>query len=107
MEDLIATFMPRFKSRATVRLAHDIELARRRDHGSAKEIARDLHAVAGEAGLLGLAHLVPLARAGEEHAKRLCRAFNDADADALLASLTELQSALALVATEPPKGQHE
>jgi len=107
MDELLASFMPRFKAAATVRLARSIELAQRRDHADATEIARAMHAVAGEAGLLGLTAIVPLARAGEEHAKRLRTSRNDSDADALLASLTELQRAIELVPSPQPKGPHE
>lgn len=99
MDDLLAAFMPRFKDLATTRLARSIEIAEQRDHANIAAIARDLHAVAGEAGLLGLAAIVPLARAGEEHAKRLRSSHSDADADALVASLTELKRAIEAVTT--------
>lgn len=107
MDDLLASFMPRFKAAASTRLARSIELAHRRDAADAVEIARAMHAVAGEAGLLGLTGIVPLARAGEEHAKRLRTTCSDADAEALLASLTELQRAIELVPSPQPKGPHE
>ncbi|HEY5945116.1 MAG TPA: Hpt domain-containing protein [Kofleriaceae bacterium] len=91
--------MPRFKELATTRLARSIEIAEKRDHANVTTIARDLHAVAGEAGLLGLASIVSLVRAGEEHANRLRRSRSDADASALLASLTELRLAIEAVTT--------
>lgn len=105
MEDLLASFMPRFKALATTRLARSIVLAESRDHDGVAEIARDLHAVAGEAGLLGLTAIVPLARAGEEHAKRLRTSRSDEDAAALVTSLTELKRAIELVApVNQPEG---
>lgn len=107
MDDLLATFMPRFKAAATVRISRSIELAQRRNHADAVEIARAMHAVAGEAGLLGLTAIVPLARAGEEHAKRLRSSRSDGDSDALLASLTELQQAIELVPSPELKGPNE
>jgi HPt (histidine-containing phosphotransfer) domain-containing protein len=106
MDDLLASFMPRFKDLAGTRLTRSIEIAEQRDHANLATIARDLHAVAGEAGLLGLAAIVPLARAGEEHAKRLRTTRSDADAVALVASLTELKRAIEAVMHQP-KGPHE
>ncbi len=101
MDDLIASFMPRFKELAATRLARSIELATKGDSDGAAAIAREMHAVAGEAGLLGLVSIVPLARAGEEHAKRLRTSRSPEDANALLASLTELQCAIELVGAQP------
>ena len=98
MDDLLASFLPRFTELARTRLARSLEIVNARDHAGTVNVARDLHAVAGEAGLLGLASIVPLARASEEHAKRLRASRADEDADALLASLTELQKAIELVA---------
>jgi HPt (histidine-containing phosphotransfer) domain-containing protein len=99
MDDLLATFLPRFAELARTRLTRSIEIATQRDHGATASIARELHAVAGEAGLLGLASIVPLARASEEHAKRLRATRTDADAETLVASLTELRRAIELVAS--------
>ncbi len=98
MDDLIATFMPKFAAIAKTRIAKTLALASQRSPDGVPTIARELHAIAGEAGLLGLAAIVNLARTGEEHAKRLRSSRSDADADALLASLTELKSAIELVA---------
>ncbi len=100
MDDLLASFLPRFKAIAETRLARCIEIATKRDHDNTQAVARDLHALAGEAGLLGLADIVPLTRTCEEIASRLRSSRSDADADALLAALGELQRAIALV--EPP-----
>jgi HPt (histidine-containing phosphotransfer) domain-containing protein len=99
MDDLLATFLPRFTELATTRVLRSIETVKQRDHAGAATIARDLHAVAGEAGLLGLQTIVPLARASEEHAKRLRVSRTDEDAETLVASLDELQRAIALVAS--------
>lgn len=105
MDDLIASFVPRFKALAVTRLARSIAAAENRDHDGVADIARDLHAVAGEAGLLGLSSIVPLARAGEEHAKRLRTSRSEEDAAALLLSLTELKRAIELVApANQPEG---
>lgn len=101
MDDLLASFLPRFTELARTRLARSLEIVTARDHAGTAAIARDMHAVAGEAGLLGLSSIVPLARAGEEHAKRLRTSRADDDADALVASLTELQRAIELVASPP------
>jgi HPt (histidine-containing phosphotransfer) domain-containing protein len=94
MEDLIATFMPKFTAIAKTRIAKSLDLANQRTPDHVPTIARELHAIAGEAGLLGLVSIVALARNGEEHAKRLRISQDGADADALLASLTELKTAI-------------
>lgn len=104
MDDLLASFLPRFTALAKTRLARSLEVAMQRDHAGTAAIARDLHAVAGEAGLLGLASIVPLARASEEAAKRLRASRAEADADALVASLTELQQAIESVAAPATEG---
>jgi HPt (histidine-containing phosphotransfer) domain-containing protein len=100
MDDLIATFVPKFVATAKTRIAKSLELATKRTPDGVPQIARELHAIAGEAGLLGLSAIVALARAGEDQAKRLRTSRSDADADALVASLTELQGAIESVA--PP-----
>lgn len=105
MEDWLASFLPRFKESATTRVARTIEIAQQRDASAAVTIARDMHAVAGEAGLLGLAAIASLARAGEDQAKRLRSSQSTVDADALLALLTELKRAIELVApANQPEG---
>jgi len=103
MDDLLASFMPKFTAVAKTRIARSIELAMQRDPEGVHAIARELHAIAGEAGLLGIGNIVVLARAGEEHARRLRTTRNDADADALLASLTELKHAIELVSPQPER----
>jgi HPt (histidine-containing phosphotransfer) domain-containing protein len=97
MEDLLATFMPKFAVIAKTRITRSIELATVRSPEGIPAIARELHAIAGEAGLLGLVSIVSLARAGEEHVKRLRTTRSDEDAAALLSSLTELKGAIELV----------
>ena len=103
MDDLLATFMPKFAAVAKTRVARSLELAMQRDPDGAATIARELHAIAGEAGLLGVASVVALARAGEEHARRLRTTRSESDADALLASLTELKQAIELVSPQPER----
>lgn len=98
MDDLLASFLPRFRALADTRLARSIEIATKRDVDNTPAIARDLHALAGEAGLLGLSAIVPLARAGEEQARKLRASHSDQDAAALLAALNELKRAIELVA---------
>lgn len=101
MDDLLATFVPKFVATARTRIAKSLDLASKRTAEGLPQIARELHSIAGEAGLLGLATIVALARAGEDQAKRLRATRSDADAEALLASLTELQGAIDSVAPPP------
>ncbi len=66
---------------------------------------RELHALAGEAGLLGLIEVVPLPRAAELKAKQFCT--SRADADALVAALTELRTLMEHVGARSSKDGRE
>ena len=103
MDDLLAAFMPKFTAVAKMRVTRSLELAMQREPEAVATIARELHAIAGEAGLLGVSNIVALARAGEEHARRLRTTRSEADAAALLASLTELKHAIELVSPQPER----
>jgi len=90
MEELFAKFFPQFIALARTRVAAATTAAAGRDHAAAPTVVRELHALAGEAGLLGLRQVIPLARDCELKAKALQRSRGDADADALLGALREL-----------------
>ncbi len=104
--DLIATFLPKFVATARQRITRSLEFATRRDHEIVPAIARELHAIAGEAGLLGIGTIVALARASEDHVKRLRATRSGGDFEVLLASLDDLKNAIELV-TPNQKGPHE
>jgi HPt (histidine-containing phosphotransfer) domain-containing protein len=90
MEDLFAKFFPQFIALARTRLSVATSAATGRDHTAVPTIVRELHALAGEAGLLGLRQVIPLARDCELKAKALQASRADGDADALLGALREL-----------------
>ena len=102
MEELAAKFLPMFidVARARVRLA--TTAATSRDHTAAPTTERELHALAGEAGLLGLRDVIPLARSCELKAKALRTSHADEDADALLAALRELERVIDGIAAAAP-----
>ena len=105
MEDLYAKFLPQFVSLAEGRLARCAEALAQPDQAAGALVIREMHAIAGEAGLLGLAQIMGLARQGEELGKRLRDSGATADADALTGTLQDLKNALALVgASSKPKG---
>jgi HPt (histidine-containing phosphotransfer) domain-containing protein len=91
MDDLSAKFLPQFLSLARARLARAIAAATARDHAAGPTIVAELHTLAGEAGLLGLRDVVPLARDGEQKAKALHASRSAADADALIDTLHRLE----------------
>lgn len=101
MQDLVAAFLPKFAALAGARVARGVEIVQQRDGEAAEGLVRDLHAVAGEAGLLGLGSVVKLARACEEQGKRTRASWTDAEVSALLSSLRELQQAIDLAAHGP------
>lgn len=90
IEEFQAKFLPKFTELARARVQTAIEVATRRDHDAAATSVREMHALAGEAGLLGLAAIVPLARACEDKAKRMRSTRTDDDAEALVDALREL-----------------
>jgi len=97
MKDLLAQFVPKFLAAAYTRVDRAIAIVEQRDLDAVVEIVRELHGVAGEAGLLGLTAIVPLARDGEDKAKQLRTSRSDGDLEALRAALIELRLALELV----------
>lgn len=90
-EDIQATFMHRFTSLARTRVIHALDATSRRDPTALATVVRDMHSLAGEAGLLGLAEVVPLARSGEDRARQLVGAPSAEAADAMLVVLRELE----------------
>ena len=91
MEELSAKFLPQFVKLARSRLTDALTAAGARDHQAAPGIARELHTLAGEAGLLGLYEVVPLARDGEQKARSLGASRAEADAELLVDVLRQLE----------------
>ena len=90
MDDLYARFLPQFVALARTRLAQAISTAGARDAAAVTTTVRELHTLAGEAGLLGLRELVPLARDCEQKAKQLLTSRADADVEVLVVALRQL-----------------
>jgi HPt (histidine-containing phosphotransfer) domain-containing protein len=95
MDELIAKFLPRFAALARQRVLVALEIARERRHGSAPQVVHDLHALAGEAGLLGLEQVIGVARRAEEAARRFAASRDDGDARGLHECLVQLERAVA------------
>jgi HPt (histidine-containing phosphotransfer) domain-containing protein len=93
-DDLYARFLPPFVALARARVATALAAVQQRDHGATTTTVRELHSLAGEAGLLGLHAVIPLARDSEQKAKRLHVSHADEDADALVAALRELNTVI-------------
>ncbi len=70
MTDLVARFLPRFAALARERVARAMAVASSADVAQAPAVARDMHSVAGEAGMLGLQDVLQAAREAEGAAKR-------------------------------------
>lgn len=94
MDDLYAKFLPRFITLARARVATSILKVESRDPREQASVPVELHTLAGEAGLLGLKQVVPLAQACEQKAKALHSSRADADAESLLAALHQLASVI-------------
>jgi HPt (histidine-containing phosphotransfer) domain-containing protein len=102
MEDLYAKFLPQFVALARSRVAVAISVATKRDHAETTTIVRELHTLAGEAGLLGLSDVVPLARECELKAKQLHVNRGDTDAEVLVAALRKLERIIESIGATSP-----
>jgi HPt (histidine-containing phosphotransfer) domain-containing protein len=103
MEDLQAAFLPRFLEAARGRVARALAAAGDTERDGTATTLRDLHSLAGEAGLLGLTSVLALARAGEEKARALVAARNDETVAALRGALDDLSRALDDLDPQHPK----
>jgi HPt (histidine-containing phosphotransfer) domain-containing protein len=104
MDELYAKFLPQFLELARERMQRAYATAARPETAALTVMVRDLHGIAGESGLLGLAQIVPIARRAEDQAKRLRDAGGGADAGALVGALDELRGAIEAVA-RPKEGK--
>jgi HPt (histidine-containing phosphotransfer) domain-containing protein len=95
MDDLVAKFLPRFAALARERIRHALETATDRRRESATSVAHDLHALAGEAGLLGLGEVIGMARRAEAAAKTFGSGGTESDAIELEDCLRSLERAVA------------
>lgn len=104
MDELIAKFLPQFLVLARSRVDAVLAAAAQPEPTAlSKNVIRELHTLAGEAGLLGLGDVVPLARDCEKKAKALQASHTDSDAQSLVAALHQLVGLIeAIAATIPP-----
>lgn len=92
-EALKREFLPRFKALAVTRIARVRKVAEAPTAKACEEVTRELHALAGEAGLLGLEPVSAAARQAELFAAELAQAPDDASLRTrLLAALVDLES---------------
>jgi HPt (histidine-containing phosphotransfer) domain-containing protein len=101
MEDVKRKFLPRFTALAKERIRQGLEIAATASGDDALHVARELHSLAGEAGLLGLAHLLPLARRAEEAATQLHASRDKPTRVALERALLDLHVAVCNVESKP------
>jgi HPt (histidine-containing phosphotransfer) domain-containing protein len=105
MDDLFARFLPPFLALARSRVEVALAGAARREQAELAKSIRELHTLAGEAGLLGLSDVVPLARDCEKKAKELQASRTEADAEVLVDALRQLERVIESIAAEhPPAG---
>lgn len=103
MDELTARFLPRFAALAQQRLRRALEMAIDRRHERAEGVAHDLHALAGEAGLLGLEHVIGAARVAEDAARRFGTSGAEGDAVAFVEVLKNLERAVLAAMREPSR----
>jgi HPt (histidine-containing phosphotransfer) domain-containing protein len=102
MDDLYAKFLPQFVKLARERVSAAIGVATGCDQAAAMTTVRGLHTLAGEAGLLGLADVVPLARDCEQKAKALHGSSTAANSEALVSALRQLERVIDSIAATMP-----
>jgi HPt (histidine-containing phosphotransfer) domain-containing protein len=100
MDEITAKFLPRFAALSRDRLTRAIEVATARRKEGAEQVARELHALAGEAGLLGLEQVTGVARRAEEAARRFAGSAGGEEADELLEWLQKLERAVTEATTD-------
>lgn len=104
MDDLLAKFLPKFVAVARASVAGAISSATQDDQATTMKIARELHTLAGDAGLLGLNQVVPLAKQCEQQARRLHASRADAEVELFVAALRQLELVIEGIApASPPK----
>lgn len=94
MDDIRKRFLPRFTALAKERIRRGLKVATANDAEQAAHVARELHSLAGEAGLLGLSELLTLARRAEEAAAKLHGSPASAGGAALEQALLDLHVAV-------------
>jgi HPt (histidine-containing phosphotransfer) domain-containing protein len=99
MDDMLARFLPQFIATARKRVALALQAALARDDTAAPTALRELHALAGEAGLLGLRDMIPLVRDGEAKARAVHGA---AGGDELIEALRRIERAVENLAAIAP-----
>lgn len=90
LDELQARFVPRFKLLAVKRLADATSAVVERDFDRIAAAARDLHAIAGESGLLGLGEIAAQARAAETRAHAASTSRDTVDVELLVAAVGAL-----------------
>jgi HPt (histidine-containing phosphotransfer) domain-containing protein len=101
MDDLYAKFLPQFIALARQRIASSLTVATQGDGAHTKTIAHEMHTLGGEAGLLGLIKVVPLARECQQRAKLV---HTQVEFDALIAVLRELEQVIDGLEAKGPEG---
>jgi HPt (histidine-containing phosphotransfer) domain-containing protein len=97
VEDIRRKFLPRFAALAKERIRVGLEVAEAFEGDQALVLARELHSMAGEAGLLGLGDLLSIARAAEVAATQLHASRVPSKRTALQQTLLDLLRAVVAV----------
>lgn len=101
-DDIQTAFRDRFMAIARTRVAHVRAAATGESDSALATAVRELHSLAGEAGLLGFSQFVPVARQGEDCAKRMSSERSQASSDAMIAVVQDLERLLAELDAQRP-----
>jgi HPt (histidine-containing phosphotransfer) domain-containing protein len=106
VDEVKKKFLPRFTALAKERIRLGLRVASTLSAAGddALHVARELHALAGDAGLLGLNDLLALARGAEEAATQLHASRVESRRTDLERALLDLHSAISAVERELASG---
>jgi HPt (histidine-containing phosphotransfer) domain-containing protein len=102
VDDIKRRFLPRFAALAKERIRVGLDVAASLEGDQALVLARELHSMAGEAGLLGFTELLSLARVAEVAATQLHASRVPSKRTALQQALLDLQFAVVTVERQHP-----
>lgn len=97
IEEILARFVPQFLATAHLRIERVRQILASHDHGALLTASRELHALVGEASLLGLESVLPSARHAEQSTQVLIDTRSEEARAAVGFALDELGNCLVLV----------
>lgn len=97
IDELLAHFVPQFLATAHQRIERVRAILVARDRGALLGASREMHALVGEASLLGLGEVIPVASNAERATQHLIDSYSEEALAAVGLALDGLENTLVLV----------